>query len=83
MLMAAPPVLACEKLATHIKGWSSRLLHAEFPELRKRYRGRHTWARGYFCARGAVDEATIRAYIVNQKWDEDEEAFRITAPNKP
>ena len=32
---------------------------------------------------GAVDEATIKAYIENQKWDEDEEGFKITAPTKP
>ena len=34
------------------------MLQAEFPELRKRYRGQHMWARGYFCATvSAVDEA--------------------------
>jgi hypothetical protein len=27
-----------------------------------------------------VDEATIKAYIENQKWDEDDEGFKITAP---
>jgi hypothetical protein len=32
---------------------------------------------------GAVDEATIKAYIENQKWDEDDESFKITAPTKP
>ena len=32
---------------------------------------------------GAVDEATIKAYIENQKWDEDDESFKITAPAKP
>jgi putative transposase len=42
------------------------------------------WARGYFCATvGAVDEARIKAYIENQKWDEDEEGFKITAPTEP
>jgi hypothetical protein len=32
---------------------------------------------------GAVDEATIKAYIENQRWDEDEEGFKSTAPTKP
>src|SRR5215471_4502488 len=46
--------------------------------------GQHLWARGYFCATvGAVDEATIKAYIENQKWDEDDQAFKITAPTEP
>ncbi len=56
------------------------MLQAEFPELRKRYWGQHMWARGSFCATvGAVDEATIKAYIENQRWDEDDESFKITA----
>jgi putative transposase len=84
LLLAAPPVLAPAKLAQYIKGRSSRHLQAEFPELRKQYWGQHMWARGYFCATvGAVDEATIKAYIENQKWDEDDESFKITAPSKP
>jgi putative transposase len=46
--------------------------------------GQHIWARGYFCATvGAVDEATIKAHIENQRWDEDDESFKITAPTKP
>src|ERR1700689_2266376 len=81
MLVAATPILAPAKLAQYIKGRSSRMLQAEFPELRKRYWGQHMWARGYFCA--AVDEETVKANIENQKWEEDEEGFKITAPTKP
>ncbi len=45
---------------------------------------KHLWAGGYFCATvGAVDEETIKRYIEGQKWDEDEEGFKITAPSKP
>jgi putative transposase len=32
---------------------------------------------------GAVDEAMIKAYIENQKWDEDDQGFKITAPTEP
>ena len=84
MLVSAPPELAPAKMVQYIKGRSSRRLQEEFPELRKRYWGQHLWARGYFCATvGAVDEKTIREYIENQKWDEDEEGFKITAPAEP
>jgi len=84
LLLSAPPVLSPAKLAQYIKGRSSRNLQAEFPELRKRYWGQHMWARGYFCATvGAVDEATIKAYIESQKWDEDDQGFKITAPTEP
>ena len=42
------------------------------------------WARGYFSATvGAVDEATIKAFIENQAWDEDERGFKIATPNEP
>ena len=58
-------------MAQYIKGRSSRHLQAEFPELRKQHWGQHMW------------EATIKAYIENQKWDEGDEAFKITAPTKP
>ena len=84
MLVSAPSQLAPAKMVQFIKGRSSRRLQEEFPELRKRYWGQHMWARGYFCATvGAVDEATIQAYIENQKWDEDDQGFKITAPTEP
>jgi putative transposase len=84
MLVSAPAHLAPWKMVQFIKGRSSRRLQEEFPELRKKYWGQHMWARGYFCATvGAVDEATIKAYIENQKWDEDDQGFKITAPTEP
>jgi hypothetical protein len=32
---------------------------------------------------GAVDEKTVKEYLENQKWDDDVEGFKITAPTKP
>jgi putative transposase len=84
MLLSAPPHLVPAKLVQYIKGRSWRKLQEEFPELRKRYWGQHLWARGYFCATGgAVDEEMIKAYIENQKRDEGEQGFKITAPTEP
>jgi len=84
MLVAVPPQLSPAKLVQYIKGRSSRRLQEEFPHLRKRYWGQHLWARGYFCATvGAVDEKTIMEYIENQKWEDDAEGFKITAPPEP
>ena len=84
LLLSAPPVLSPAKVAQYIKGRSSRHLPAEFPDLRKRYWGQHMWARGYCCATvGAADEATIKAYIESQKWDEDNQGFNITALAEP
>jgi REP-associated tyrosine transposase len=84
MLVAAAPQLAPAKLVQYVKGRSSRRLQEEFPHLRKRYWGQHLWARGYFCATvGAVDEKTIMEYIESQKWEQDDQGFRITAPPEP
>ena len=84
MLLSAPAHLAPAKLVQYIKGRSSRRMQDEFPELRKRYWGQHLWARGYFCATvGAVDEETIKQYIESQRWDEDDQGFKITAPAEP
>src|SRR6516225_3342271 len=84
MLVSAPPELAPAKLVQYLKGRSWRRMQEEFAELRKRYWGQHLWARGYFCASvGAVDEDTIKKYIESQKWDEEEQGFKITAPTEP
>jgi hypothetical protein len=73
--------LAPAKLVQFLKGRSSRMLQGDFPHLRKRYWGQHLWARGYFCATvGAVDEKTVMEYIESQKWDQDDEGFKITRP---
>jgi putative transposase len=84
MLLSAPPQLALAKLVHFIKGRSSRRLQEEFPELRRRYWGQHLWARDYFCASvGAGDEQTIKQYMENQRWDEDDQGFKVTAPTEP
>ena len=84
MLVSCAPDAAPSKLVQYLKGRSSRRLQDEFPELRKRYWGQHLWARGYFCASvGAVDEDTIKKYIESQKWDDEDQGFKITAPTEP
>ena len=84
MLVSSPPEMAPAKVVQYRKGRSSRRLQDEFPELRKRYWGQHLWARGYFCPSvGAVDEETIKKYIESQKWDEEDQGFKITAPTEP
>ena len=64
MLVSAPLHLSPWELVQYVKGRSLRRLQDEFEELRKKYWGKHLWARGYICATvGAVDEETIKRYI--------------------
>ena len=49
LLVSAPPTIAPSELMRRIKGRASSKLFEEYPKLKKRYWGRHFWARGYFC----------------------------------
>jgi len=42
-----PPKLSISDLVKRLKGRTSRMLQMEYPELKKRYWGRHFWAIGY------------------------------------
>ena len=64
ILVSAPPELAPSEIMRRIKGRTSSKLFEEFPALKKRYWGRHFWARGYFCATvGEVSEEMIKEYL--------------------
>ncbi len=49
MFVKAPPHIAISDFVRRVKGRSSRRAQMEFPELCKRYWGRHFWGRGHFC----------------------------------
>jgi putative transposase len=64
MFISIPPHRAVSDVMRRIKGRTSRKVQMEFPDLKKKYWGRHFWARGYFCTTsGAVNEETILQYI--------------------
>ena len=80
LLVSAPPQIAVAKLVQSLKGKSSRLLQQEYPRLRKRYWGRHLWARGYFCATvGAVTTKMVKAYIDQQEIPPSD-SFSVDSP---
>lgn len=55
----------------YIKGKTSRKLLMEFPEISKKYWGRHMWGRGYFVANsGNVTSEVIMQYIEIQDVEE-------------
>jgi putative transposase len=61
-----------------VKGRSSRLSQQEFSYLRKRYWGKHLWARGYFSASvGKVNEKMIAAYIEQQEKARPNDFFNL------
>src|SRR6202521_2096635 len=48
MFVEIPPHIAVSDFVRRVKGRSSHRVQMEFPDLRKRYWGRHFWARGSF-----------------------------------
>ena len=58
-----------KKVSTYVqkmKGLSSSKLRNEYPELRKKYWGRHFWGRGYFSTTsGNITDEMINEYIDN------------------
>ncbi len=78
ILVSCPPRLSPSKVMQYLKGRSSRLLQDEFPHLKKRYWGRHLWARGYFCATvGTVSQEQIKEYIERHEQEPFDENFTI------
>lgn len=64
ILVSCPPTMAPSEIMRRIKGRTSSKLFDEYPRLKKKYWGRHFWARGYFCATvGQVTEDMIKQYL--------------------
>jgi len=64
MMVSVPPSLSVSDVVRRMKGRSSNKIQREFPELKKRYWGRHFWARGYFSTTsGNVTDDIILQYI--------------------
>ncbi len=64
MFVSIPPHLSVSNVVRRMKGRSSHKVQREFPALKKRYWGRHFWARGYFCTTsGNVTDDVILQYI--------------------
>ena len=63
-----------------LKGIGSRVLLQEFPHLRKKFWGRHLWARGYLAvSSGTITDEMIREYIEEQEGEQiaDDSRFPI------
>ena len=64
LLVSAPPNMAPSEIMRRIKGRSSAKLFESFLDLKRRFGGRHFWARGYFCATSSeLTEEMIKEYL--------------------
>ena len=77
VLLSAPPNLAPSEIMRRIKGRSSMKLFESFPDLKKRYWGRHFWARGYFCVTsGELTDEMIKNYLEHHFEPKGDDNFR-------
>jgi putative transposase len=78
LLVSAPPTMAPSEIMRRIKGRSSALLFEEFPHIKKRYWGRHFWARGYLCVTsGELTEEMIKEYLSHHFEKDPNDGFEL------
>ena len=76
--VSSPPEMAPSEIMRRIKGRTASKLFEEFPHLKKRYWGRHVWARGYFCATvGQMSEEMIKQYLEHHFEPKPNDDFRM------
>ena len=62
------PSQSVSELVRRLKGRSSRKLQQEYPELKKRYWGRHFWAIGFGCwSSGNITNEMISHYLEHHR----------------
>ena len=77
LFVSIPPQVTISRLLQWLKGKTAYKLLQEFPHLKKKFWGRHIWARGYFCcSSGNVTDEVIMKYIEEQDHDVDSD-FRV------
>ena len=82
-MLSMPPPVTSSRLIQRMKGQSSYRRLAALPPMRKRFWGRHVWARGDFCGRrGNVTDEVIKAYSAQPSPD-SEDVFRIEGEASP
>ena len=62
------PSISLSTLVKKLKGRSSSYLQQEFPELKKRYWGRHFWAIGFGCwSTGNITDEMVNEYLEHHR----------------
>jgi putative transposase len=85
VLVAYRPHVDVSMIVQWLKGISSRILLQEFPHLKKRFWGRHFWARGYLAvSTGNITDEMVQKYIAEQEGEpvHDDSRFAIDNPTK-
>jgi len=64
LYVSYPPKLSVSEMIKRLKGGSSKMIQAEFPEVGAKFWGRHFWGIGYAAfSSGTVTDQTIQEYL--------------------
>ena len=75
MLIEYPPSKSVSEIVKKMKGRTSRLLQQEYPELQKRYWGKHFWAVGYGAwSTGSLSEELVEEYLEHHRQPSNRES---------
>jgi putative transposase len=78
ILIEYPPSKSVSDLVKKMKGRTSRLLQQEYPELRKRYWGKHFWAIGYGAwSTGNISEKMVEEYLEHHRETSNNESDNL------
>ncbi len=66
MLISIPPKYSVSHIIGFLKGKTALYIAQKYAQRRK-YRGYHFWARGYFVSTVGMNEEVVRRYIQNQE----------------
>ena len=70
LVVEIPPKYAVSAIMGFLKGKLALKLFQRYPQLGRRYWGRHLWARGYCISTVGLNEELIRQYV---RWQEKQE----------
>ena len=70
IVLSIAPKYAVANIVGYLKGKVAIRVFQQYPNLGKRYWGRHLWSRGYCVSTVGLDEERIRKYV---KWQERKE----------
>ena len=82
VLVAYRPHVDISTIVKWFKGISSRILLQEFPHLKKKFWGRHFWARGYLAvSTGNITDEMVQKYIAEQEGEPVHDDSRFVIDN--
>ena len=78
LVLSFPPKYSISEVVGFLKGKSAIKMFDMHSELKKRYWGRHFWAKGYCVSTIGLDEEQIRKYVRWQlKKDKDMDQLKL------